>query len=144
MLKLPNDKKVWVVSDLHLNHVKILEYTNRGKVFGSLDEMNRQIIARWRLWVEPQDIVLVLGDVLMGQQTEMEGLLNQLTGELILLEGNHDKTLVKKPHLSKRFSAIHKLLDVSYKGHCAVLCHYPIRAAKHRHKSRQALENAAS
>lgn len=80
---------VWFTSDTHFNHSKIIEYCYRP--YSSVEEMNRDLIARWNARVKPGDIVYHLGDVALGQFTELPPIIAQLNGDIELSLGNHDR-----------------------------------------------------
>jgi len=68
--------KVFFTSDTHFNHVNIIKYCSRP--FSSVEEMNREMIARWNSVVGPEDTVFHLGDFAMGYSTEWPSFLSQL------------------------------------------------------------------
>ena len=51
----------WFTSDLHLYHGNIIKYC--GRPFRDVGSMNKAIMKRWNLVVEPDDTVYILGDV---------------------------------------------------------------------------------
>lgn len=59
--------------------------------------MNYDIIARWNSVVGPDDVVWVLGDVVMGGWRKNLSMVAQLNGTKHLVFGNHDKPFGKKP-----------------------------------------------
>jgi len=77
--------KVWVITDTHFNHQKMCEYEDRPENFNEL------IVANWNRLVGPDDAVIHLGDVIVGQQSEMEAIVRGLNGSKILVRGNHDQ-----------------------------------------------------
>lgn len=78
----------WFTSDLHLGHRRIIELSYRP--FASVEEMNRQLVDRWNDRVQPEDVVYVLGDVVMGNVRQMLPVVQQLKGTKLLVPGNHD------------------------------------------------------
>lgn len=91
---------VWITSDIHFNHRNILSYCpHRGgpevsdaNVFA----MNEMIIRNWNELVKPIDAVIILGDVAMGQIDHAPECIRRLNGNMMLIKGNHDATLVKR------------------------------------------------
>ncbi len=124
IMKIPDSTQVWVVSDLHINHKNILEYAKRP--FKTLEEHNEAIIKGWQETVGPDDLVLLLGDVMLGPKAEMAKYLNRLTGHIILVRGNHDQAVCKLPELNVRFEMVTPYLEVAHRGDCAALSHFPI------------------
>lgn len=130
----------YFVSDLHLNHVKICEYSNRP--FGSVDEMNRVIIDNWNQMVTPEDEIYLLGDVCMGQRHLMAPLVARLMGRIHLVKGNHDVGLLKNPDNHKFFASVSDLLEIEIpdpkaeKGaQLIVMCHYAVESWHDQHRN---------
>jgi calcineurin-like phosphoesterase family protein len=89
-MKFKATDRVWFTSDLHLGHQNIIKYCNRP--WATVEEMNPEIIARWNAVVQPDDEVIVLGDVALGKIRETLPLCKQLNGRLkTLIYGNHDR-----------------------------------------------------
>src|SRR3990167_9246166 len=76
--------KIWLIGDTHFNHKKLLQYENRPKDF------NRIIIQNWNKVVSTDDIVIHLGDVILGQDSTLKEILGNCLGRKILTRGNHD------------------------------------------------------
>lgn len=81
-------EKVWIISDTHFNHTNIIKYCARP--YGSTDEMNHDLIARWNKLVQPNDIVYHLGDFGMGGKDSIARWRRALNGKIKLIKGNHD------------------------------------------------------
>lgn len=81
--------KIWLIADTHFNHLKMIELCYRPENFTEL------ILENWRNAVGENDITFHLGDVILGRQSEMEGMIRSVKGRKILIIGNHDK---EKPH----------------------------------------------
>jgi len=86
--------KVFIISDLHLGHKKILEFegTNRGG--DNTFTHDEWIIEQWNSVVSKRDLVIVLGDVAFSR----EGLekVSRLKGTKHLVLGNHDKYQIEE------------------------------------------------
>jgi len=83
--------KVFFTSDTHFNHANIIKYC--GRPFASVEEMNREMIARWNAAVAPEDTVYHLGDFAMGKPSQWQDILRQLHGaKKILIIGSHDRS----------------------------------------------------
>lgn len=81
---------VYFTADLHLGHRNICRYT--GRPFGSVEEMNAAIVARWNETVRPEDTVWILGDFAMGSPfRDNLAIAESLNGKLNLVAGNHDR-----------------------------------------------------
>ena len=88
-------KDIWLISDTHFNHSKILEFTQGGRSirpFSNVDEMNQTMLDNWANTVKPQDTVIHLGDVLFGENKVdwLEANFAKLPGKKHLILGNHD------------------------------------------------------
>ena len=111
---IPNNDKdsknqTWLISDTHFDHANIIDLCARP--FVDVDEMNNILVDNWNDTVNKQDKVYFLGD--MGNPKNYW--LNQLNGEIVVIEGNHDK--------DKENTKKYEKLD--YKGHKFLLYHYP-------------------
>lgn len=85
---------IYFTSDLHLGHENILRFVNRP--FGSVEEMNRTLIANYNALVREEDTVYILGDLTYRiPLTEAETLIAKLNGRKHLIKGNHDKNYDK-------------------------------------------------
>lgn len=80
---------IFFTSDLHFGHDKDFLWGNRG--FSSSKEHDEAIIKLWNETVAPDDIVYVLGDLIMGddQQYGFEHI-SRLNGRIAFIFGNHD------------------------------------------------------
>lgn len=83
-MKKPKPFKIWVIADTHFNHAKLEEMEGRPADF------NERIIKNWSNLVSDDDLVIHLGDVIIGRQSEMEGILKRVPGRKVLVRGNHD------------------------------------------------------
>ena len=110
-------KDIWLISDTHFNHSKILEFTQGGRSirpFSNVDEMNQTMLDNWANTVKPQDTVIHLGDVLFGENKVewLEANFAKLPGKKRLVLGNHDNP----KHLAPFFKDIQMWIDMSDKG----------------------------
>lgn len=123
--------RTFVTSDLqlHFNHRNISKFCPKTRGHwdsrNDPDTMNEDMIAMWNNLVSPEDTVYNLGDVAFGSVHDAVKILNRLNGNIILIEGNHDKKALRDPFFAKRFTEIHKYLDITYAGHKIIMCHYP-------------------
>jgi calcineurin-like phosphoesterase family protein len=54
-------------------------------------------------------------------------ILNQLNGDKILIEGNHDRKLLKDPVFRRSFKEVHQYLEITWDKKPVVMFHYPIQ-----------------
>jgi len=77
-------RKIWLISDTHFRHRRLIEKGFRPADFEARIEKN------WNRLVNPLDVVIHLGDVIVGREEEIEGINDRLNGSKILVRGNHD------------------------------------------------------
>lgn len=81
--------KTFFTADTHFNHANIIKYCHRS--YESVDDMNRDMIAKWNAVIKPLDTVYHLGDFAMGPVTEWPKFFKKLNGKKILIKGSHDR-----------------------------------------------------
>ena len=77
---------IFVTSDTHFGHANIIGYC--GRPFGSVSEMDEELVSRWNSVVKAQDHVYHLGDVTM-RKADLS-IVRRLNGHKRLVFGNHD------------------------------------------------------
>lgn len=93
--KSSDESRVFVVSDTHFNHEKIVE--KRG--YKSLTEHDAGLIKTWNERVRPQDTVLHLGDFVFRANEELaKHYINQLNGVIYYVWGNHSSGVKQLYH----------------------------------------------
>lgn len=114
---------IYVTSDLHFNHDKNFIWQPRG--YCNVQEMNEDIVRKWNLRVDDGDTVYVLGDIMLGSDTN-EGmrLFNSLNGEKIIILGNHDSAPRIEAYQESGYETDWAKL-IKYKGYNLYLSHYP-------------------
>ena len=80
--------KVWLISDNHFNHQKIIEYCNRP--FKTVEQMNEEMIKKWNSVVKEDDKIYHLGDFGFGSKEQIANIISKLNGRIFLILGNHD------------------------------------------------------
>ena len=82
---------IYILSDNHFNHWNINRYCKRK--YPNLNTMNRDMIKKWNSIVKKNDMVIHLGDIIFtkGASEEIDKIIKQLNGRLILIRGNHDR-----------------------------------------------------
>lgn len=79
---------IWLTADTHFGHDNIIRYCNRP--FNFTHEMNEYLVHSWNSVVNPDDVVIHVGDVAMGSPNHTMHYLAALNGRKILCAGNHD------------------------------------------------------
>lgn len=120
---MPN---TWVTSDLHFGHTNILKFCAKTRRYTDVEHMNEAMVQDWNFQVQPEDTVYLLGDLAFMPAAKAVKLFNRLNGKKILVEGNHDRKILKDPVFRKCFAEIHNYLEVRYDGTLVVMFHYPI------------------
>ena len=77
--------KVWLTTDTHFSHAKMIEKGFRPPDF------EQRIVSQWNERIAPEDTVIHLGDVIVGEDRNLSSVLSILHGRKILVRGNHDK-----------------------------------------------------
>jgi calcineurin-like phosphoesterase family protein len=138
-MHLTSLQKTYFTSDLHFGHKNIIFYCKRPYFNGrcptdkdlqlvrkaklekkeppsptpeDIAKMNRDMVDAWNKVVNPEDKVIVLGDLAMGQMADSLEYVKLLNGTIYLLLGNHDRPSymqTKKPE--KREEWIQKYKD---------------------------------
>jgi calcineurin-like phosphoesterase family protein len=117
----------WIGSDLHFGHSNILKYCPETRArFASVDDMNAQMIQEWNELVMSDDTVYLLGDIAFLPAAKAVDILNQLKGTKILIQGNHDRKLLRDPVFRRCFAEVHDYLEITHNGTVIVMFHYPI------------------
>ena len=56
--------KTWITSDLHFGHERIKIFCPKTRErFKDVTHMNETMISEWNAFVQPEDLVYILGDV---------------------------------------------------------------------------------
>lgn len=124
-LDMAAGRNLYVISDTHFNHVKILEYTKRP--YKTLEEMNEALIAHWQSIVSPDDYIIHCGDFFMGKSELAPPIFARLPGRKIFVRGNHDK-LMRKMGLEQQCEIVGDILELQIGKQAVVLSHFPIES----------------
>jgi len=117
------DHLTYFTSDLHLGHANIIKLCDRP--FDSVEEMDEAIIKNWNKRVKTNDTVYILGDVVWNKK-KVAYYMEQLSGNKILITGNHDASWCRREDCQRHFSLVTQYLEVSLNSHPMTLCHYPM------------------
>lgn len=122
--------RVFVISDLHFGHTKIMEFS-KGYREGNTYLENMDIICKkWNNRVRKRDKVFVNGDICFD--ISLMPVFDELNGTKILIRGNHDRFDTEE--YLKYFKEVHGLYKYSCKGFSAWLSHCPIHPQELRDK----------
>lgn len=121
-----NEKKVFIISDTHFGHGRIIQYENRP--FNSTNEMDEEMIKRWNAKVTNNDTVFHLGDFCFSNKEKTANIVSRLNGKKILIMGNHDRSHPVKWFIDCGFNEVYNY-PILYKEFF-LLSHEPITYLK--------------
>ncbi len=150
MLKIDNDRKVWVTSDTHYSHTNICRgITNwrlpngdvpekQTRPFETLDKMNASIVNNINEVVGQDDVLIHFGDWSFGGFEKIEEFRNRLiVQEIHLIFGNHDHFQVNnKDNIQSLFASTQWFLQLNYLGETIECMHFPIASWNGLNKGR--------
>lgn len=117
--------KIFLTSDTHFGHDREFIWKVRG--FNSVGEMNETIVQKWNETVSAEDDVYILGDVILGDASNIE-YVKRLSGKLHIVLGNHDTS--RREEMYRNLPNVIEVAEVGirlkYKKHHFVLTHYPM------------------
>jgi len=128
--------KTYITSDLHFGHTNIMKFCpiTRARFRNDVAYMNEAMIKEWNDMVCPEDTVYILGDVAFLPALKAAEIMRRLNGTKILVEGNHDRKLLKDEDFRSCFAEVHKYLDINHNGTKVVMFHYPIAEWDQMHR----------
>lgn len=115
---------IYITSDLHFGHEREFLYGPRG--FTTISEHDQKIIENWNFIVKDEDIIYVLGDIMLNNNVNGRKCWNQLRGEKHVILGNHD-TDTRVEILRDCYNTIIEgySIPLKYKHYHFYLSHYP-------------------
>lgn len=120
--------KIFVTSDTHYYHHKIIKYCNRP--FRDAYEMNQVMIDNWNKTVTEDDIVYHLGDVAFAKPYQTKDIFDKLKAKRkILIAGNHDygQQALNTAYWKTMFDEVHQYYEIKYRNLNFVLFHFPMK-----------------
>ena len=124
---------IYFTSDLHFGHHKSFLYEPRG--FASSEEHDEEVIKKWNSIVKNDDIVYILGDLMLEDTTLGLSKVRHLNGELHIICGNHDSAVRRE-----FYSILSNVVEVCEAKTIKIgkqhyfLCHYPTMTANYDDK----------
>ena len=115
-------EKVYFTSDTHFGHENIIRYC--GRPFRNAEEMNAELIRRWRETVPEDGIVFHLGDFAHGGSRLWNDILHALPGRKYLILGNHDMKSLRQGYMGQ-FEHAAQQMTIKVGGQTIVLNHNP-------------------
>ncbi len=114
--------KVFFTSDTHFHHQNIIKFC--GRPFRDAEDMNEELIRRWREKVPSGGVVFHLGDFGSGGGAQWTSILDRLTGKIILIVGNHDLKFLRQSVMA-RFGGVAQQMSIKIGSQAIYLNHYP-------------------
>lgn len=137
-MRIDTKEKLYFASDYHFFHSNVIKFDKRP--FNHVKEMNEFLIEKWNETVKEDDIVFYLGDLSWSGHKQTKYILDQLSGKIHLILGNHDKmrNILK---FKDRFESIGHYMDLYVKDSDVsenfyqhiVMFHYPIYSWNRAH-----------
>lgn len=130
--------KKWVTSDPHYGHKNIAgptvsNWKSGYRDFESVEEMNKTLITTFNKYVQPEDILYILGDFVMGGYKNTPIFRSALKCQTIhLITGNHDGPLIE--HYQGYFTSVQPVLQMWHQGQSYFMSHYAHRVWEGSHK----------
>lgn len=119
--------RTYIVSDLHLHHKNIIEYT--GRPFSTVEEMDETLIDNWNSVVNHDDTIIHLGDFCLGPRQMCMEYAKRLNGKKYFLRGNHDR-FQDGFYRTAGFTILPPQFNYSYEtkhhSYPFILSHYPM------------------
>ncbi|MDR3369074.1 hypothetical protein [Rhodoferax sp.] len=117
--------RVWFWSDLHFFHTNVIRYCDRP--FATAAEMNSALLSNCLSCVTAQDILVIGGDITMGNIEATNAMLRAIPGFKINVLGNHDYHKHALLKLAVDESAA--CFEIVYAGQSIFVSHYPVSEA---------------
>lgn len=126
---------IWITSDLHIGHANIVKWRPQpdGSPYSTVEAHNEFVYAQWRSVVASDDVVIIIGDAVMGKRADSLASLRALPGWKILVPGNHDTLDKQYDEYARSFDWIHRYrqdntvhLSLADNAPIAVCSHYPL------------------
>lgn len=112
---------IYYISDSHFGDERVMRLAKRP--FHSVNDMDDTMISLWNKKVGGTDVVYVVGDFAINNQTAIKTL-KQLNGQKILILGNHDACLSEQA--LQYFESTATICTIKDGVHSVTLCHYPL------------------
>ena len=131
-MKFTYYKNIFITSDFHFGHNKEFLYKPRG--FDDIYTHDQAIINNWNSIIQDDDLVFVLGDLMLEDNDYGSKCFNQLKGSKEIIIGNHDShtRIELYPNLRGVIKVVYA--DVfDYMGYHFYVSHYPTISSSHEY-----------
>jgi len=111
--------KIWLTTDTHFSHTQLVEY---GRPINFEERIKKNLKAV----VKPDDLLIHLGDVCIGNDVENNMWFKDILGcKTYLVLGNHDKKSVKW-YMEHGWDVVANRIDMTIGGKRTAFTHKPI------------------
>lgn len=116
---------MYLTSDLHAWHKKVLEFCPKTRPWNSMEEMHDALVAEWNAKATKPGVKMYhLGDFSFGTPEQTEEFVSRLQGDIVFINGNHERTKTKE--VLAKYGEVCDYKVVKYSGKKFVLFHFPI------------------
>ncbi len=118
--------KIWLTSDFHFGHNREFIWKARG--YSSIEEMNEIQIEKFNSLVQSDDVVYILGDLMLGDNDKGIECLRRLNGNKYFVRGNHDTDTRVRLYTDEQNANLTFLGDATtlkYRKYHFYMSHYP-------------------
>ena len=110
--------KIWLTTDTHFGHTKLIEY-------GRISNFEEKIKKGLRENIKPEDLLIHLGDVCIGNDAEHNHWFDCLGCKRYLIIGNHDRKSISW-YLDNGWTAVGSRIDIELFGKKICFTHQPV------------------
>lgn len=111
-------EKIWIITDTHLGHDKMVEYCGRPKDHSDI------ILKNIHEMVGDDDILIHLGDVCIGHDEDWNSRITAKAKINILIRGNHDHQ-TDNWYMNHGWYFVAEKIEKSFFGKKVMLSHFP-------------------
>ena len=140
MIKIENNRKVWITSDTHYSHTNLCRGVTKWRLpdgsiplsqtrdFNTIGQMNETIVNNINSVVGQDDVLIHLGDWSFSGIENIKKFRDRiLCKEIHLILGNHDTNIEKnRDNVQELFTSVNHYTKLIHKFKTFVLFHYPI------------------
>ena len=110
--------RVFLISDTHFKDQFLERNELRPK------GVTEKIIKNWNQFVNPDDVIIHLGDIVIGNSKDYTAIIPRLNGRKILVVGNHDKKGISW-YMKNGFDFVCNAFSWQYTGKSILFTHEP-------------------
>lgn len=120
-----NMNNIWLTSDTHFHHSRILEFCPKTRQGKDAEEMTELMIQAWNSVVKKGDTVYHCGDFCFRGKTQVIDCISRLNGQVHIILGNHDHIIKKNKEICSMFASVQQMKHVKVGDDRFILSHFP-------------------